>query len=223
MQAYKNLFLIGTSHISVESVHFVEKTILEEKPSLVALELDSQRFVALRQKKPQRKLTISEIRQIGIKGYLFARFGEFIEHKLGDAVGVSPGSEMLKAAETAGKEQIPITFIDQPIQITLKRLSNGITWKEKFRFVIDLIKGPFQRKKYQFDLRKVPEQELIRVLLADVKKRYPNVYRVLVDERNRFMARHLFLAMQHETKIVAVVGAGHEEEIIAEIKKFEKR
>jgi len=54
-----------------------------------------------------------------------------------------------------------------------------------------------------------------------MRERYPNICRVLIDERNRIMARNLsYLMKEHpEKNILAVVGAGHEEEIVELIKK----
>ncbi len=222
MQAFENLILIGTSHIARESIIEVEKIIEEEKPELVALELDKGRFFALVNEEKGR-LSFKDIKLIGFKGYLFAKLGEFVERKLGGKVGVSPGEEMLKAAEIATKNKCKIALIDQKIEITLKRFSKEITWKEKFRFFADIVKGVFIKKyRMSIDLSKVPDKEFIANILKQVKVRYPNFYKVLVEERNKYMAVKLVKLMKEYSKIVAVVGAGHEEEIIEEIKLLQK-
>ena len=58
-------------------------------------------------------------------------------------------------------------------------------------------------------------------MMAYVKKRYPNLYLVLVHERNIYMARNLIGLMKQypDEKIVAVVGAGHEEAMMNIIKQ----
>ena len=63
------------------------------------------------------------------------------------------------------------------------------------------------------DLRKVPPNELIKKLIMRVKIRYPNIYKVLVHERNLYMARVLKLIIEKnpEKDVLAVVGAGHED------------
>ncbi len=221
MHIYENLLIVGTSHIAAESVREAERVILQEHPSLVALELDAGRFAALQEPNRRRRLGLKEIRAIGIKGYLFAKFGEWIEHKLGDVVGVSPGSEMKKAASVAQAQNIPLYFIDQPIEVTLKKFSAALTWKEKFRFAWDFIQGIFGRSQIKIDLRTVPKEEIIEQILEQFKDRYPNVHRVLVTERNKYMAKKLFRAMPHESKIIAFVGAGHAKEIIQDIKKLQ--
>ena len=57
--------------------------------------------------------------------------------------------------------------------------------------------------------------------MNEVKKRYPNIYNVLVKERNEIMAKRLIRIIKEKPneKILAIVGAGHEEEIINLIKK----
>ncbi len=220
MIAYKNLVLVGTSHIAKQSIEEVEKTIKELKPESVALELDGARFNALINKEVGR-LKVRHITLIGVKGYVFAKIGEFVERKLGKFVGVSPGSEMLKAAEVAKENNCKIALIDQKIEVTLKKFSKEITWREKFRFLVDIFGGVLGRKGVKIDLTKVPDKEFVRSLLKKVRKRYPNFYKVLVTDRNKFMAKKLFILMKNHSKIIAVVGAGHEEEIVQEIKRLE--
>ena len=72
-------------------------------------------------------------------------------------------------------------------------------------------------------MNKVPSNEIIKKMLDHVKKRYPNVYKVLVYERNLVMAKHLYSLMGNYNHIVAVVGAGHGDDIIEEIKCLEKK
>ncbi len=222
MQLFRNLILIGTSHIAKESIDEVERIITEERPDVVALELDKGRFYALLHGIKGR-IGINEVKTIGFKGYLFAKIGEFAERKLGNKVGISPGEEMLKAAKIASKEGIKIALVDQKIEVTLKNFSKELTWREKFRFVSDIFKGIFSKKyRIKIDLRKVPKKDLINKMLKQVKERYPNFYKVLVTDRNKYMAKKLFRLMQDYKKVVAVVGAGHEDEIIEEIKKLER-
>ncbi len=220
MQTFQNLVLIGTSHIAKQSLIEVEEGILKEKPEVVALELDKNRFYALANKQKSR-LRIRDIKLIGFKGYLFAKVGEFVEKKLGKMVGVKPGDEMLKAAEIASKTGCKIALIDQKIEITLGNFSKELTWKEKFRFVVDFFKGLFSEKyRVKIDLTKVPEKEMITAMLKQVKERYPSFYKVLVTDRNKYMAARLAKLMENYSKIVAIVGAGHEEEIVDEVKRI---
>lgn len=222
MRRYKNLIIIGTSHIAVESVRLVEKVILEKKPCIVALELDKLRFAALISGK-KRRLKLKDIKQLGLKGFLINLIGAWIEKKLGELVGTPPGSDMLKAAYTAKKIGADIALIDQDIRVTLRRLNETITWKEKLRFPWDIIKGLIFRKPIvKFDLRKVPSEAIIEKLVTEVKKNYPSFYKVLVEERNKVMSKNLYKLMSLNKDIVAIVGAGHEKDIIKLVKEQAK-
>ncbi|MBS3170582.1 TraB/GumN family protein [Candidatus Woesearchaeota archaeon] len=211
MIQYKNLVLIGTSHISPESVKEVKKIIDEIKPTYVAVELDKGRLLGLMGKK--EKLKIKDMFKLGIKETLFIMFGSWLEKKLGKMVGTKPGDEMKVAVREAAKIKAKILLIDQEINITVKRLFKYLTFKEKIRFVGDIVKGLLGfGEKMSIDLRKVPESELIEKLILQVKERYPNIYKVLITERNEIMAKRLvkFMEKNPSEKIVAVVGAGHE-------------
>tara|TARA_Y100000310_G_scaffold329449_1_gene399330 strand:+ start:247 stop:924 length:678 start_codon:yes stop_codon:yes gene_type:complete len=208
---FGNLILVGTSHIAQQSIDEITKVVEKHKPSIITLELDRDRFQSLFQKQRQG-IQLKDIFKVGVKGFLFALLGGWASKRLGEKVGVMPGAEMKKAAEIARAKDIKIALIDQHIRKTLQRLSKTITWKEKGRFILDLIKGLILRKpEIEFDLTKVPSEKVIEQLLGHVKKRYPSLYRVLILERNAVMAKKLLSLQQNHPDdiILAFVGAGH--------------
>jgi pheromone shutdown-related protein TraB len=223
MHKYKNLIVLGTSHIAIESVKKVEQIIKNYHPDLIALELDKRRFLAILSKK--RKFTIRDIKRLGLKGFLINYIGAWAEKKLGKSVGTKPGAEMKKAIQLAKENRIRIALIDQDINITIKKLVKSITFKEKFRFFKDLFFAPFSRQKIKFNLKKVPNPKLIKQLITKVKNRYPNIYYVIVEERNKIMANNLnkLILKYPEQKIFVIIGAGHEKEIIGELKSIENK
>ncbi|MFC1741863.1 TraB/GumN family protein [Nanoarchaeota archaeon] len=226
---YKNLMIVGTSHIAKQSIEEIELAFQQHKPAVVAVELDRKRLHGLMsEQKPE--VNISYIRQVGLKGYLFALIGGWLQRKLGSVVGVKPGADMKEAVVLAQKSKAKIALVDQDIDRTLMRFSKRLSWREKFRFIGDLFKSVFFRKKAmkelgidpkQLDLSKVPEKELVQKLIKQLEKRYPNVYDVLVRERNVVMANNISKLMEQfpDEPILAVVGAGHEEELLDMIKK----
>ena len=213
------LEIIGTSHIAKQSIQEIKVAILTRKPDIVAVELDIQRAAALLQNQ-KSDLSLSFILKMGLKGYIFAKIGQIAQQKLGKMVGVAPGSDMKTAILTARKEKLEVRFIDQPIAITLKKFSKTLKWKEKFRFATDFFQGLLFPKKQikklgleNFDLSKVPKKELISKMILQIKDRYPSVYKTLIVDRNKYMVKELIKLMRAnpEKKILAVVGAGHEE------------
>jgi len=224
MIKYKNLNIIGTSHIAKQSLDEVKGVIEDTKPDIVALELDKKRLYALMHGKKGR-ISIYDLRRVGIKGFLFSLIGAWAEKKLGELVGVSPGSEMITAIKIAKKNKIKIALIDQDIEVTLKRFSETLTWKEKWNFFVDVVKAiVFRKKEVEFDLTKVPSKKIIKKMINKVKKRYPNIYNVLIEERNHVMGDNLreLMIKNDGKKILAIVGAGHEEELIDIIRKSSK-
>lgn len=218
---YKNLKIIGTSHIAKQSIKEVQDIIAKEEPGIVALELDKKRLTALLSEKKE-KVRVKDIKHVGFKGWLFSVIGAWVEKKLGDQVGVSPGSDMVSAFKAARKVKARIALIDQDIEITLRRFSEELTWKEKWRFFVDIVKGLiFRKTEIGFDLSKVPTQATISKLVRKVKKRYPNIYKVLITERNYVMAANLanLLVRFPDDKIIAIVGAGHEKDILNLVKR----
>jgi len=220
MDTFKNITIIGTSHISIESIKEISDFIKKYKPEIIALELDRKRFYGLLNK---TKISFNDIIKMGFKAFLFNLIGAYIEKKLGKLVGVSPGDEMLAAVKGAKKFGLKLKLIDQNIEITLKRLIKGFTWKEKFRVIADIFNGLIFRKPLiePFDLRKVPPKETIKKLMGMVKDRYPTIYDILIKERNEVMAKHLndLMLNNKEDKILAIVGAGHEDGIIEILKR----
>ena len=220
---YKNLTIVGTSHIAKQSMDEVKKAIENEKPDIVALELDRKRLYALMHGK-KGKIRLYDIKKVGFKGFIFSLIGAWAERKLGEIVMVEPGSEMKEAINAARKNKIRIALIDQDIELTLQKFSKSLTWKEKWNFLVDVIKAVVLRKKeVEFDLRTVPDKKIIDKLIKKVKDRYPSIYYVLIEERNKVMGRNLRKLMdQHpDEKILAVVGAGHEEGIIKAVRSME--
>ncbi|MBN1386703.1 TraB/GumN family protein [Candidatus Woesearchaeota archaeon] len=213
-----NLLIVGTSHIASQSVKEVNEAFEGFRPDIIAVELDPHRLYALTHK--QKGFSFRDAMSVGFTGFLFSLIGGFIQKRLGRIVGMDPGSEMLEAVRIAKAKKVRFALIDQDIQITLARFSKSLTWREKFRIVGDIFSGIFFRKRQMskygldsIDLDKVPEQELIRKMISIIRKRYPNIYKVLIHERNRYMADRLSYILEHEPdrRVLAVVGAGHKD------------
>ena len=241
------LHIIGTSHIAKESVEQVRKYFDDEQVDILAIELDEGRLHALiedtkhdtkqeRRTKGKRRggISLREVRTIGVKGYLFAKLAHWAEHSLGDKVGSAPGTEMLSAYHIARAKNIPVALVDQDVRITLKNISRRFTWGERWNFVKDIflailtalhiVKPNKTAQLVLQDLTKVPREHLIQELLKETKKRYPTLYYTLVTERNKIIARRI-ASLQHEhpsAHILAVLGAGHEKEVITWYQKYMK-
>ena len=220
---HKNLVFLGTSHIAKQSLDEVKKLIEDEKPDIIALELDSKRLSVLMDN-GKRKIQMRSIRKIGVKGFLFSLFGAWAEKKLGKVVGVAPGSEMKQAITIAKKDNIKIALIDQDIEITLRRLSSSLSWKEKMNFAVDIFKAMFLKgEKIEFDLSTVPSKKVIKKLTGKLKERYPNLHKVLIEERNTVIAENIrrLMSAEPDKKILVILGAGHIDDVLNLVKEQE--
>jgi len=216
---YKNIRLVGTSHIAIESIQRINHEFSSFGPDIVCVELDRKRLHALiTNAKPD--YSFAGIRKYGLQGYLFAVIAGLIQKKLGNVVGIKPGSDMLTAVSLSRNNNKQLELIDQDIEITLRRFSKAFSFREKMRLLWDIIRSPFA-KKQQINLNEVPKEHLIHEMMQQLKGRYPNLYRVLIEDRNEIMAKNIygFSSKNPQKKILVIIGAGHEKELLQLIKK----
>jgi pheromone shutdown-related protein TraB len=220
-ESYKNILIIGTSHIARQSINDIKNQFSELDPDIVCVELDPKRLHALlTDAKPDYSL--AGIRTYGLQGYLFAVIGGFIQKKLGNVVGIKPGSDMLTAINLARDNKKQLMLIDQDIDITLRRFSKEFTFKEKMRLVWDIIRSPFAPK-MKINLNEVPQEKLIEQMIGQLRDRYPSLYNILIHERNVVMAKNIYNIMNKNSdkKIMIIIGAGHEKDLLKLVKKEE--
>ncbi len=118
----QTILLVGTAHISSESVELVKVVIEQEQPDCVCLELDDKRYQALTQKKKWQSLDLKEIiRNKQLSTLLVSLLMASYQKRLGGQMGVFPGAELLAAAQMANKYHIPISLCDRDVRITLRR------------------------------------------------------------------------------------------------------
>jgi len=205
----KEVLLIGTAHVSKESVELVRETIENENPDMVAVELCPQRFHAISEKKKWGETDISKVIKEG-KGYLFLTqlMLTNFQRKVGDELGVKPGSEMVKALEMAKEKNIPIALVDRDISVTLKRALNRMGFKEKVKILFGLVSGIFEEEKVTEEMvEKLKEMDVLTEMMEELGKEVPSIKETLLDERNIYIADKI--SSLEAKKIVAVVGAGH--------------
>ena len=216
----KEIILVGTAHISKDSIELVKKTIEKEKPDTVCVELCKSRYDSITKRKTWEDTKITELIR-DKKAYLFLSnllLANF-EKKMGEQVKVKPGSEMIEAIKAAKKNKIDISLVDRDIQTTLKRAWRKMGIKEKFRMFFLLFEGMFFADE-QIDEKKIEsmkDKDMLNEMLKELGQYIPNIKKVVIDERDTYIAEKI-----KETKgkkIVAVVGAGHIPGIKKNIKK----
>ncbi len=207
----KEIVLVGTAHISSQSVEFVENVIEQENPDVVGVELDKDRLATLDSPNQWKEMNIIEAIKGG-KTYLLLLnlLLSNVQRKLGKQVGVKPGAEMKKAVDIAREKSLPIALLDRNIKVTLKRALAKMSFVEKIKLFWAVVMAFFGFGEEEITKEKVEElkkKDLMNQLLQELGTQMPSVKKVLVDERDIFIANRI-LAVDCK-KIVVVVGAGH--------------
>lgn len=205
----REIFLVGTAHVSRESAELVRRIIAEQLPDAVCLELDEKRYEALAHRKSWELLDLKEIlRRRQLATLLINLLLASYQKKLGDKLGVRPGSELLAAAQKAEELKIPVALCDRDVRITMRRAWRATPWHRKLMLLATLLAGMFDRSEISEEsLRELRNTDLLSELLAQLGRELPELKQVLIDERDTFLAERI--KQTPGTRLVAVVGAGH--------------
>ncbi len=215
--------LIGTAHVSQDSVEEVTNAIEEIAPDRICVELDEGRMKSKTESQSWENLNLKTIFKEGKGFLLLANMAlSSYQKRLGEQIGVSPGDEIMSAAELAEEKGIPLSFVDREIQVTFKRawrLSGG--WN-KIKLISSLLSAVFFDEEISSEeIEKLKETDILQSMLDEIAKELPTIKRVLIDERDEYLASKIYEAKGDN--IVAVVGAGHVPGLIAHLEKLEKK
>jgi pheromone shutdown protein TraB len=131
--------VVGTAHVSHDSVAEVEETIEREQPDVVAVELDEGRYRQLKGETPD-DLDPSDVLS-GNTIYQFLAYWllSYVQTRLGERFDIEPGADMLAAVETAEANGIDVALVDREIQETIQRLWKRMRFREKLRLLGGLV------------------------------------------------------------------------------------
>lgn len=207
-----NIILIGTAHISEESVKEVREAIEKYKPDIVAVELCKRRHDAIVKKDKWESTPVTQLLKSNNAYLMLAQtFLSSIQRRLGKEYGVEPGSEMIAAMQEAEKFGLKVALVDRDITITLKRAWRKMGLREKFRLTWEFLKamlGFEEEEMDDLDLEKLMDQDVISALMEEFGEIAPSATNVLIHERDKYIAKKI-LDESKNGKVVAVVGAGH--------------
>lgn len=223
--------IIGTGHILSKSVDDVRRAIHEDAPDIVAVELDFKRFHALQavgfdpgSRRVDLKDLIASLARGGTFPVLLGGVLGLIQKELGDRYGISPGSDMCAAIISAKDSGCGVVLIDRDIEITLNRLMR-VPLKEIRQLLLSREAGAgVAPLLFDGNIEGILETETLEAIMDEVKGKFPGIYGVLVDERDRYMAHTLHRIQEDHpgTNILAVVGAGHKKGISGYLKRIDQ-
>ena len=219
----KDIFLIGTAHVSKESIEEVTDTIRSEMPDIVCVELDQGRYSSITQQNVWEKLDVAKILKEG-KGFLLIvnMVLSGFQRRLGNELGVKPGEEMIAAIKTAEEMNIPFSLSDREVQITLRRAWNRCSFFSKCKLLAALLSGVFVKEKLKpEEIENLKKGNELENMMAELSNYLPAIKETLIDERDNYLAAKIWKESENNSKILAVVGAGHLRGIQANFEKFE--
>lgn len=210
----REFILLGTAHISHESIVQVTTSIRDEAPDCVAIELDEQRYASMKNPEAWKNLDIVKVLKGGQGFVLMANLVlASFQKRMGADVGVKPGEDMKAAITVAEEMNVPAVMVDRPIQMTLKRAWAKNSLWGKCKLLAVLLSSAFEKSEISAEeIERLKNESEMDSMMNEIAEYLPAVKEVLIDERDRYLASRIWDAKvngEAAKKIVAVLGAGH--------------
>ncbi len=215
------LLLIGTAHVSKDSVEEVKDNFEQYQPDIVCIELDESRYSNKKNKQTWSDTTITKVIKEG-KGFLLLAnmaLASF-QKRMGQNTGVQTGEEILSAAKLAEENNIPFSFCDREIQTTFRRAWAKSNFWNKMKLLATLISAAFSKEEIsEEELEELKKADVLDTMMQEMAKELPTVKEVLIDERDLFLAKSMFKSKGK--KRLGVIGAGHTNGILKHLEKLD--
>ena len=189
------IILVGVGHV-FDIAEQVRQIIHEHVPVAVGLELDSNRFGYIRAR--------AEGKPVPEPKGMLAKF----QARIAEDFGVQAGDEMVAGFLAAREINAKVALIDMDILQVVMKFKKEMTFKEKLKWWGALLALPFIRKKtVEKEMKRYSEEG--ESLIDDAAKSFPTLKKVLLDDRNVYMAKNLRQLEEKYGLVLALVGDGH--------------
>jgi pheromone shutdown-related protein TraB len=219
--------LLGTAHVSRQSAEDVRAAIGTGEYDAVAIELCQPRYERLAEAHDWRELDLLQVIRSGRAGMVAAQLAlSAYQKRLADQLGVEPGAEMRAAIESARTMGLPLWLIDRNIGITMKRMVRNVPWYQRWTLLTGLLGTFLSRGKIEeHEIERLKEGDLLENSFTEFAEKSPQLYRSLVEERDRYMAALLreHIAVKSPRRVLAIVGAGHLRGLAGQLSSPESR
>lgn len=205
--------LLGTAHVSAQSVADVEREVANGDYDAVAVELCESRYRALTQPGSLETLDLFQVLRSGKAGMVAASLalGAY-QQRLADQFQIRPGAEMEAAINGANLASLPIYRVDREIGTTLKRIYRRTPWWQRMTLLTGLVASTLSREEISAEeIERLKEGDLLESTFSEFAERSQTLYECLIGERDRYMAARLRQVVERDApkRLLAVVGAGH--------------
>jgi pheromone shutdown-related protein TraB len=205
----KNVYLVGTAHVSKKSVEDVRNTIEAVRPDTVCVELCAARHKAIVQRNDWKQMNIFKVIKEKKALFLLAQLilSSFYR-MIGKQLGVQPGAEIIEGILQAEKNGSELVLADRDVEITLKRVWGHLNLWNRLKMAAQILAGLlFVEKIDENMIEDIKKKDQLETILETFTRSFPEVKKRLIDERDIYLAQKIRNAPG--TTIVAVVGAGH--------------
>ena len=215
----KSIYIVGTAHVSAQSVADVRATVAAIQPDTIAIELCEPRYQGLVKKSAWQHTNLFQVIRQKKATFLLAQLViQSFYRRLGKQLEVEPGAEMLAGAACAEETGAHLALIDRRIDITLKRVWRYLGFWQRMKLFYVLLESVFASDELQDDdIEALKKQDQLEALMGEMGRAFPAIKHRLIDERDVYLAQKLRDAPGE--KIVAVVGAGHVPGMVAAIQQ----
>ncbi|MEX2533981.1 MAG: TraB/GumN family protein [Trueperaceae bacterium] len=208
--------LLGTAHVSKSSADEVERLLAGGDFDAVAIELDRDRFAAIKDPDRWKQLDLFQIFRQGKAGAVMASLalGAF-QQRLADQVGIEPGQEMRVAIAAAERLELPLLLVDRDIGLTLRRVYRNVPWWRRMILMTGLLTSIISSEEIDAkEIEKLKEGDILEATFTEFAETSRELYEPLIAERDRYMA----IKLQEESaaaveprfsNVLVVLGAGH--------------
>ncbi len=215
----QEIYLLGTAHISQESANEIEQLTTEHSFDTIGIELDAERHKSITTKDKWEALDIFKVIKQGQAPLLMIQMAlAGMQKRLGEKLNTKSGVDMLKGLEIQQQQNLKLALLDRSIKTTFVRAWRKSSLWQKNNILAVIFASAFDKTKIdEEELEKLKEGNSLDHLLEEMGSTLPSIKKVLIDERDQFLANSIL-----ETKcqrMLAVVGAGHVPGIISHIEK----
>jgi len=205
----KTIVLVGTAHVSNESIKLVKQVIESEKPDTVCVELCESRYQSILKKEQwENKNIVTVIREkkafLLLSNLILASF----QKRMADRLDIKPGGEMIAAVECAEAINAKIHLADRDIRITLMRAWYCLSLWKKLQLLFELLLSAGSLDDIsEDDIEQLKEKDMLDAVINEIGQAMPELRTILIDERDQYLAEKIRTTKGKH--IVAVLGAGH--------------
>jgi len=213
----KVILLVSTAHVSKESSALVKQIVEEELPDSVCVELDEDRYQSIQNPSAWESTDLVKVIRNKKVGFLAANlFLSSYQKRVAKKLDTSVGGEMIQGIESAKVIGAKLVLADRSVQTTFLRIWRSLKFWEKMKLLSSLV---FTRGKdediTEQDLKDLMQKDMLESMLASIREKYPKVGKILINERDWYLASKIREAPG--PKVVAVLGGAHVPGVMEEI------